>query len=84
MSPVRPTVELVGTRRDPDAHRVRDFLTRMAQPHELLKEGSPEADDALAATETRLLKAHFPDIKRDAPGKNRTCARGLGNRCSIH
>jgi hypothetical protein len=21
---------------------------------------------------------------RDAPGKNRTCARGLGNRCSIH
>jgi hypothetical protein len=20
----------------------------------------------------------------DAPGKNRTCARGLGNRCSIH
>ena len=22
--------------------------------------------------------------QRDAPGKNRTCARGLGNRCSIH
>ena len=25
-----------------------------------------------------------PTPKRDAPGKNRTCARGLGNRCSIH
>ena len=23
-------------------------------------------------------------VKRDAPDKNRTCARGLGNRCSIH
>jgi hypothetical protein len=22
--------------------------------------------------------------RADAPGKNRTCARGLGNRCSIH
>ena len=23
-------------------------------------------------------------VDADAPGKNRTCARGLGNRCSIH
>jgi thioredoxin reductase (NADPH) len=49
MSPVRPTVQLVGTRLDPEAHRVRDFLTRIAQPHELLEEGSPEADALLAA-----------------------------------
>jgi thioredoxin reductase (NADPH) len=42
-------VKLIGTRLDPDAHRVRDFLTRIAQPHELLEEGSPEADALLAA-----------------------------------
>ena len=49
MSPVRPTVQLVGTRLDPDAHRVRDFLTRIAQPHELLEVGSPEAEALLSA-----------------------------------
>ena len=49
MSPVRPTVQLVGTRLDPDAHRVRDFLTRIAQPHELLEAGSPEAEALLSA-----------------------------------
>ena len=49
MSPIRPTVQLVGTQMDPAAHRVRDFLTRIAQPHELVEEGSPEADALLAA-----------------------------------
>ena len=49
MSPVRPTVRLVGTQLDPKAHRVRDFLTRIAQPHELVEEGSPEAEALLAA-----------------------------------
>ncbi|HET6689982.1 MAG TPA: NAD(P)/FAD-dependent oxidoreductase [Miltoncostaeaceae bacterium] len=49
MSPIRPTVQVVGTRLDPRAHRVRDFLTRIAQPHELVEEGSPEADALLAA-----------------------------------
>jgi hypothetical protein len=49
MSPVRPTVQLIGTRLDPAAHRVRDFLTRIAQPHELLEAGSPEARALLDA-----------------------------------
>ncbi len=49
MSPVRPTVQLVGTQLDPAAHRIRDFLTRIAQPHELVEEGSPEADALLSA-----------------------------------
>jgi thioredoxin reductase (NADPH) len=48
VSPVRPTVQLIGTRLDPGAHRVRDFLTRIAQPHELIEEGSAEADALLA------------------------------------
>ena len=49
MSPIRPTVQLVGTRLDPGAHRVRDFLTRIAQPHELVEEGTAEADALLDA-----------------------------------
>ena len=49
MSPIRPTVHLIGTRLDPDAHRVRDFLTRIAQPHELVEAGSPEAETLLTA-----------------------------------
>ena len=49
MSPIRPAVLLIGTRLDPEAHRVRDFLTRIAQPHELVEAGSPEAEALLAA-----------------------------------
>jgi thioredoxin reductase (NADPH) len=47
MSPIRPTVHVVGSRLDPAAHRVRDFLTRTAQPHEFVEAGSPEADALL-------------------------------------
>jgi thioredoxin reductase (NADPH) len=43
MSPVRPTVQVVGRRLDPDHYRLRDFLTRIAQPHEWLEAGSEEA-----------------------------------------
>ncbi|MEN3343063.1 MAG: thioredoxin reductase [Actinomycetota bacterium] len=43
MSPVRPTVQVVGRRLEPEHHRLRDFLTRIAQPHEWLEAGSPEA-----------------------------------------
>lgn len=48
MSPVRPTVHVIGRRLDPDSHRLRDFLTRAAQPHEFHAAGSPEADSLLA------------------------------------
>ena len=48
MSPIRPTVQLVGTQLDPDSHRIRDFLTRIAQPYELIEAGSPEAASLLA------------------------------------
>ena len=48
MSPIRPTVTLVGRRLEPEHHRVRDFLTRIAQPYEWLEAGSVDADAALA------------------------------------
>jgi thioredoxin reductase (NADPH) len=48
MSPVRPTVTLIGRRLEPEHHQVRDFLTRIAQPYLWLESGSAEADAALA------------------------------------
>jgi thioredoxin reductase (NADPH) len=47
VSPVRPRVRVVGRRLDPEHWRVRDFLTRTAQPHQWLEAGTPEADDVL-------------------------------------
>ena len=48
MSPVRPRVKVVGQRLDPAHWRVRDFLTRTAQPHEWIEARTPEADALLA------------------------------------
>lgn len=48
MSPIRPTVAVVGRRMDDEAHRVRDFLTRVAQPYEWLEAGTAPADELLA------------------------------------
>ena len=47
MSPPRPDVVVVSPRVDPDSHRVRDLLTRAAQPYEWLEAGTPEAAEAL-------------------------------------
>lgn len=49
MSPVRPTVTVVGRRMEHEAHRVRDFLTRVAQPYEWLEAGEPQGAGLLAA-----------------------------------
>jgi thioredoxin reductase (NADPH) len=48
MSPVRPTVTVVGRGLERGDHEVRDFLTRTAQPYEFVEHGSPEADRLLA------------------------------------
>jgi thioredoxin reductase (NADPH) len=48
VSPVRPTVQVVGRRMDAEHYRLRDFLTRSAQPYEWLEAGSSEADRLLA------------------------------------
>jgi pyridine nucleotide-disulfide oxidoreductase len=44
MSPLRPTVQVVGRRMDADDYRLRDFFTRTAQPYEWHEAGSVEAD----------------------------------------
>jgi thioredoxin reductase (NADPH) len=48
MSPVRPTVQVIGRRLEPADHLIRDFLTRTAQPYEWLDAESPEARELLA------------------------------------
>lgn len=47
MSPVHPTVQVIGRRHDAGDYRLRDFLTRTAQPHDWLEAGSPSADELL-------------------------------------
>ena len=47
MSSLRPTLTVVGRRLEPEHHRLRDFLTRVAQPFAWLEADTPEADRAL-------------------------------------
>jgi thioredoxin reductase (NADPH) len=60
MSPVRPPVKVIGWRLDREHYRLRDFLTRVAQPHEWLEAGSPEAEELLA--ELGLAGAPLPVV----------------------
>src|SRR3954447_1668617 len=60
MSPVRPTVQVVGERLDPEQYRLRDFLTRTAQPHEWFEAGSPAATELL--TSHALEEAPLPVV----------------------
>jgi len=47
VSPVRAGVQVVGRRLEPGDHALRDFLTRIAQPHEYLEAGTPQAEALL-------------------------------------
>jgi thioredoxin reductase (NADPH) len=60
VSPVRPTLQVVGRRLDADHYRLRDFLTRIAQPYEWLEAGTAEADRLLA--DLGLLDAPLPVV----------------------
>jgi len=45
--PPRPTVTVVGRRLRPEDHRLRDLLTRIAQPFEWVEAGTPAAGELL-------------------------------------
>jgi thioredoxin reductase (NADPH) len=45
---IRPTVQIIGRRLEPEHHRLRDFLTRAAQPHEFFEADSPDAEALLS------------------------------------
>ena len=63
MSPVRPRVRVVGHTQEPEHYRLRDFLTRAAQPYEFLEAGSPEAERLLA--ERGISDAELPILVDD-------------------
>ncbi|HEY1359754.1 MAG TPA: NAD(P)/FAD-dependent oxidoreductase [Thermoleophilaceae bacterium] len=54
MSPSRPSFKVVGRRLAPPDHRLRDFLTRAAQPFEWVEAGTPEAERLLEGREVEL------------------------------
>ena len=60
MTPVRPTVLVVGRRMDPEHHRLRDYLTRVAQPFDWVEAGSERAQAVLA--ERGLADAELPVV----------------------
>jgi thioredoxin reductase (NADPH) len=47
VSPPRPNITVVGRRLEPEDYRLRDFLTRAAQPHAYYEAGSAQADEVL-------------------------------------
>src|SRR5678809_288352 len=53
-------VTVIGRRFEVGDHRLRDFLTRAAQPHEWLEAGTPEADRLLASM--GLVEAPLPVV----------------------
>lgn len=60
MSPIHPTVQVIGRRHDVVHYELRDFLTRTAQPHEWLEAGSPEAGELLVGLE--LVDSPLPVV----------------------
>jgi thioredoxin reductase (NADPH) len=51
--PPRPTVKVVSRRHEANDYRLRDFLTRAAQPHEFYEAGTQQADAVLAEADAR-------------------------------
>ena len=49
MSPARPTLKIVGRRMDAEDYRLREFLSRVAQPYDWHEAGTAEADKLLAS-----------------------------------
>jgi thioredoxin reductase (NADPH) len=64
VAPRGRNLRVVGLRLEPDHHRLRDFLTRAAQPHEWLEAGTPQADALLA--ERGVVGAPLPVAIDDA------------------
>jgi len=72
MSPVRPTVTVIGHRLDPAHYRVRDFLTRIAQPYDWYEAGSQEGERLLSrhglAADALPVVVDGDDVIADASG----------------
>jgi thioredoxin reductase (NADPH) len=60
VSPVRPPVKVLGRRLEAEHYRLRDLLTRIAQPHEWLEAGTPEAGSPPRRARARRCAAPGP------------------------
>ncbi len=60
---IRSNLRVVGRRLEPEHHRLRDFLTRAAQPHTWLEAGTAQADALLA--ERDVAGAPLPIVVDD-------------------
>src|SRR6266516_1407845 len=58
--PPRPALQIIGYWTNADHYRLRDFLTRIAQPYAWVEAGSAEADRLLA--ERGLAEADLPVV----------------------
>jgi thioredoxin reductase (NADPH) len=82
MSPVRPTVYVIGSEGDRESHELRDFLTRIAQPHEFHDAGSAEAERLLR--EAGVPDARLPAVVDGETVHERATAFGLASAWTIH
>jgi hypothetical protein len=65
MSPVRPAVRVIGRRFEVADHRLRDFLTRAAQPHEWIEAGgSPARTDGARRAAAASRPGRRPGVCR--------------------
>ena len=80
--PPRPTLKIVGRRLDPEDYRLRDFLTRTAQPHDFYEAGTSQADAVLA--EAGANGAMLPVVVDGDTVHAGATVEGLASAWSIH
>jgi thioredoxin reductase (NADPH) len=80
--PPRPLLHVVGRRLDPEDHRLRDFLTRVAQPHEFHEAGTPDAEAVLA--EAGAVGASLPVVVDGDIVHAHATVESLANAWQVH
>jgi thioredoxin reductase (NADPH) len=75
-------LHVVGRRLDPEDHRLRDFLTRIAQPHEFHEAGLPDAQAALA--HAGALDAPLPVVIDGDTVYTHATVESLANAWQVH
>jgi hypothetical protein len=62
-------------------------LYQLVREHDAVRERTLEImfrEPGAEAYAFTFGQTRFGQLQRSTPGRSRTCARGLGNRCSIH
>ena len=80
--PPRSNVKVVGRRLEPEDYRLRDFFTRIAQPHDWYEAGSPDADALLAAADAR--EAALPVVLENGTVHPGATVEGIAEAWNVH